>query len=334
MKIPFIIFVTMLSFVPLYSSGQTFITDDRQLISKFQEMLNDAKNGNGNAQLLIGKWYMDNKVVKSDTVTAIYWLEKAGIQDNKDAVAFLAEYFYNKEVWTEAEKWNLRAEGLFYSLSPSSSFIDEYFDALGRLAQIYKDDRNKRYHYLVLYVNHPRNIQNFWNGEWYDALAACYRYGLGTYINKDLADKWNAIGAISEGKESVKLLKLKYSRENEKYIFWNAIREEFKDLLLTDNNQQTNLLYNWLLSLSDKKDSYSALQKLLELQSTSNLTDMEHYLIYMSLREYYRNSYASEDELAYVEAKIDHYRPNPYPRFKMNSWIIDVLIKLVNKNFN
>ncbi len=326
--------MVMLSLIPFYSSGQTYITDDRQLVSAFKEMLNDAKNGNGNAQLLIGKWYMENKVVKSDTATAIYWLEKAGIQDNKDAVAFLSEYYFDKEVWEEAEKWNLRAERLFHSLSPSSSFKDEYFESLGRLAQIYKDVRNKRYHYLVLYVNHPRNIQDFWNGEWYDALAACYRYGLGTYINKDLADKWNAIGAISEGKESVKLLKLKYSRENEKFIFWNAIREEFKDLLLTDNSQQSNLLYNWLLSLSEQKDSYNALQKMLELLSTSNLTEIEHYLIYMSLREYYRNSNASEDELAYVEAKIDHYRPSPYPRFKMNSWIIGVLVKLVNKNFN
>lgn len=244
----------MMSIFPEYSLGQSFVTDDKQLISEFKRMLNDAKNGNGKAQLLIGKWYMENKVVKSDTVTAICWLEKAGIQDNKEAVAFLSEYFFDKEAWEEAEKWNLRAEILFHSLSPSSSFKDEYFESLGRLAQIYKDDRNKRYHYLVLYVNHPtRNIQDFWNGEWYDALAACYRYGLGTNVNKDVADKWNAIGAISEGEESVKLLKLKYSKENEQYIFWNAIREEFKDLLLADNSQQSNLLYNWLLSLSGKK---------------------------------------------------------------------------------
>lgn len=332
MKKLLIIFITMMSIFPGYSLGQSFVTGDKQLISEFKRMLKKANNGDADAQLLIGKWYMENKVVKSDTVTAIYWLEKAGIQDNKDAVASLSEYFFDKGVWEEAEKWNLRAERLFYSLSPSSSFKDEYFESLGRLAQIYKDDRNKRYHYLVLYVNHPRNIQDFWNGEWYDALAACYRYGLGTNVNKDLADKWNAIGAISEGEESVKLLKLKYSKENEQYIFWNAIREEFKDLLLADNSQQSNLLYNWLLSLSGKKDSYKALQKMLSLLSSSNLTDMEHYIIYMSLREYYRNSNASEDELAYVEAKIDRYRPNPYPRFKMNSWIIGILVELVNKN--
>ena len=322
----------MMCIFPLYSLGQSYVTDDKQLISEFERMLKNANNGIADAQQLIGESYMDNKVVMPDTATAIYWLKKAGNQDNKDAIAFLSEYFFDKEMWSDAKIWNLRAERIFHSSSPSSSFEDEYFESLGRLAQTYKDDRNKRYHYLMLYVNHPRNIQDFWNGEWYDALAACYRYGLGTNVNKDLADKWNAIGAISEGEESVKLLKLKYSKENEKYIFWNAIREEFKDLLLADNNQQSNLLYNWLLSLSEKKDSYNALQKMLSLLSSTNLTDMEHYIIYMSLREYYRNSSASEDELAYVEAKIDRYRPNPYPRFKMNSWIIGILVELLNKN--
>lgn len=324
----------MMCIFPLCSLGQSFVTDDKQLIGEFKKMLIDAKNGNADAQQLIGEWYMDNKVVKPDTAVALYWLKKAGTQDNRDAVAYLSEFFFDKQMWSEAKIWNLRAEKLFHSLTPSSSFKDEYFESLGRLAQLYKDDRNKRFHYLTLYVNHPRNIQDFWNGEWYDALAACYRYGLGTNVNKDLADKWNAIGAISEGEESIKILKLKYSKENEKYIFWNAIREEFKDLLLVDNSQQSSLLYNWLLSLSGKKDSYDALQKMLNLlsTSTSNLTDMEYYIIYMSLRDYYRNSNASEDELSYVEAKIDRYRPNPYPRYKMNSWIIDILVKLVNKN--
>lgn len=320
-----ILFITMICFFPSFSLGQSFVTDDKQLISGFNKMLNEAKNGSMDAQQYVGECFLENKIVKPDTVTAIYWLEKAGKQDNEKAVAFLSEYFFDKGIWIEAEKWNLSAERLFHSSS------EDYFESLGRLAQIYKVDRNKRFHYLLLYVNHPRNIQDFWNGEWYDALASCYREGLGTDVNKDMADKWNAIGAISGGEESVKLLKLKYSKEGEKYIFWNAIREEFKDLLLADNSRKSNLLYNWLLSLSKKKDSYNALEKLLDLLSFPYLSDIEHYLIYMSLREHYKSINASKEELAYVEAKMDYYRPT---RFKLDSWIIDILVKLVNKGIN
>ena len=70
--------------------------------NKFKKLLKKAENGDANAMYLVGLAYEAGDSVEADIEEAIAWMKEATDLGDKDAKAWLEDYYFDDNACTQA----------------------------------------------------------------------------------------------------------------------------------------------------------------------------------------------------------------------------------------
>lgn len=70
--------------------------------NEFKNLLKNAENGNANAMYLVGLAYEAGDGVEADINEAIQWMKGADELGNKDARAWLEDYYFDDDAGVQA----------------------------------------------------------------------------------------------------------------------------------------------------------------------------------------------------------------------------------------
>ena len=70
--------------------------------NEIKSLLGKAENGNANAMYLVGLAYEAGDGVEADITEAVQWMKGADELDNKDAHAWLEDYYFDDDAGVQA----------------------------------------------------------------------------------------------------------------------------------------------------------------------------------------------------------------------------------------